>query len=360
MAITAYTGPPGSGKSYALVHDVILPALAQGRRVLSNIDGLNPDLIADFLEAKEPDRDFVAKPLGSLDQFQGAEAIEPGFWPDMDAPGVPAKVQGGDLVVFDEVGIHWPIAGKFPPSITKYLRFHRHFVDTAGQSTDIVLATQGVTDIHRHYRSLVERTFKFKKLSTIGLSKSYAWSVWEGSSQRKGEAVINGQGRYKAEIFPLYKSYKGPGGAESSTDRRANVWKQPKLWAVIGGTALSAVAALWFLWSVFAKHETHAEPKGVSAQSSGPSAGAATSQAVTTTPSPAVSSTWRVAGMLDTPAMRVVVLADRQGALRYEDLSNCYMVGGRPYVCTIDGQRAFSIGAQGMTSAASSAWTPLR
>ena len=40
MAISAYVGLPGHGKSYEVVKSVIIPAIASGRRVVSNIYGL--------------------------------------------------------------------------------------------------------------------------------------------------------------------------------------------------------------------------------------------------------------------------------------------------------------------------------
>ncbi|WP_067735901.1 zonular occludens toxin domain-containing protein [Novosphingobium naphthalenivorans] len=350
MAITAYTGPPGSGKTYALVHDVLLPALADGRRVFSNIDGLNSDLILDYLEAKHPDR---AGKFGALERFDGVDAIEPGFWPDVDRKDMSAKVQGGDLVIFDEVGIHWPISGQFPRDIGKFLRFHRHYVDANGQSTDVVLATQGVMDLHRHYRALIERTYKFKKLSTLGLNRSYAWSVWEGSTQRKGEAVVNGQGRYDKAIFPLYKSYKGPGGSETSTDKRANVLRQPKVVVTIAGAVASMLAAVWFLWSMFSGGSLgdDVQPQAVASEvSASPSPRQAVAGS-SSMPSPEpFSSAWRIAGMMRVPGVQVVVLSDQKGAVRYEDLSNCSMVNGRPYVCSIDGQRVVSMGGLGQVS----------
>ncbi|SUX73736.1 Zonula occludens toxin [Citrobacter freundii] len=40
MAISAYIGIPGSGKSYEAVCNVIIPAFTSGRRVVTNIYGL--------------------------------------------------------------------------------------------------------------------------------------------------------------------------------------------------------------------------------------------------------------------------------------------------------------------------------
>ena len=48
-AISAYVGVPGSGKSFEVVRSVIIPAVAQGRRVVSNIYGLNAEKIYSYV-----------------------------------------------------------------------------------------------------------------------------------------------------------------------------------------------------------------------------------------------------------------------------------------------------------------------
>ncbi|OKX16986.1 hypothetical protein AWP89_00845, partial [Escherichia coli] len=48
MAISAYVGIPGSGKSYEVVSSVIIPACMSGRRVISNIYGFSAGGIYDF------------------------------------------------------------------------------------------------------------------------------------------------------------------------------------------------------------------------------------------------------------------------------------------------------------------------
>ncbi|OKN42784.1 hypothetical protein AM420_005753 [Klebsiella pneumoniae] len=48
MPITAYVGVPRSGKSYEVVKSVIIAAVASGRRVVSNIYGLNEDKIKAY------------------------------------------------------------------------------------------------------------------------------------------------------------------------------------------------------------------------------------------------------------------------------------------------------------------------
>ena len=50
MPINAYTGLMGSGKTYEVVTNVILPAVLQGRRIVTNIEGINIDQIHAHLE----------------------------------------------------------------------------------------------------------------------------------------------------------------------------------------------------------------------------------------------------------------------------------------------------------------------
>lgn len=48
MAISAYVGLPGSGKSYEVVASVIIPACLTWRRIVTNIYGIAPQKIYDY------------------------------------------------------------------------------------------------------------------------------------------------------------------------------------------------------------------------------------------------------------------------------------------------------------------------
>lgn len=50
MSITSYTGKPGAGKSYEVVKNVILPAIAEGRRIVTNIDGIDQQKVLEYVE----------------------------------------------------------------------------------------------------------------------------------------------------------------------------------------------------------------------------------------------------------------------------------------------------------------------
>ena len=59
MAINAYTGLQGSGKSFEVMRSVVLEAIFAGRNVVTNIDGINEERIHAYLVKKreaDPDR----------------------------------------------------------------------------------------------------------------------------------------------------------------------------------------------------------------------------------------------------------------------------------------------------------------
>lgn len=342
MAVSIYTGVPGSGKTHALVADVIVPALAKGRRVVTNVAGIKPDETVNFALGFSD-----SGVVGELVTFDGFATVEPGFFPDPDHLDTSASFcRAGDLFVMDEVRLYWPARGKFAPEVMRFMRFHRHWVDERGVSTDIVLATQMLGDIHLDVRGLTERTFKFKKLTTQGLPERYVWSSWEGSAQRKGEAILNGSGKYRSEIFELYSSFQGGAdGVELRTDRRASMWSGSKAKIYIGltvaGLVLSVALGVWSWKSLGAK--------GVAKSTAVETAFAARPAAQPLPPpifkQPPISQAWRIAGMLDLPGRRLVILADRSGVVRYEDAIGFSFLDGRPQAGVVEGERVIASSA---------------
>jgi len=78
MAQTAYTGIQGSGKSFEVVRNVILPNVAKGRRVVTNVAGLKIDLINQYCVDKlgaDPNK------LGEIVQVENERIEQPDFFP---------------------------------------------------------------------------------------------------------------------------------------------------------------------------------------------------------------------------------------------------------------------------------------
>lgn len=99
MAISAYVGVPGSGKSFEVVRSVIIPAVAQGRRVVSNIYGLNAEKIYDYVRDNYKNAEIGEVLLVTNEQVQ-----DENFFPykNSDLDGVKTYCQPGDLICVDE------------------------------------------------------------------------------------------------------------------------------------------------------------------------------------------------------------------------------------------------------------------
>lgn len=350
MAITAYTGPPGAGKSHALVREVIVPAVMSGRRVVSNIDGLNPDAIRAYcLERDNQWKVDHADKLGQVVLFHGEDSQLPGFFPteENQKRGDKTVVRGGDLLVFDEWAMFYPNGIKTPATeeTEKFLRWHRHMTSEEGVAIDVAIATQSISDFHRRHRPLITRSYLFKKLSAVGADGSYTWHVYDGRLQKTSYAT--GHGKYDPQIFPLYASSAAAGSGnhtELKTNKKESIWSDWKVWAFMIAGPLFLVfggVMLWSLWSEKAGAADLPPQAPVQARVAAP--------AVSEYPP----SDWRIVGHIQgVNGMRVVV-SDNSGTLRYLKPIDFEFENGRPVSGIIDGKRAIAeqrLPSSGMTS----------
>lgn len=335
MAITFFGGPPGAGKSYALVEQVIVPGVMAGRRVVTNVAGVDPVKVLRYCEERSTDHDA----LGDVILFDGAQAVDPGFFPTEQIPDSQTFLKGGDLLVFDEWRLYWPRRGTLPsPDLEPFLRWHRHLVDAKGVATEIAIASQLPTDVHQDFRGLIERSYKFKKLKAVGLTKAYAWDVYEGHLQPKGGSYGKGNGTYKDEITALYSSYATTGSAtELSTDKRASIFKSWLMYAGCGGLALFALSAFG-VYRFFTSGSEPLPPVPVVGQPGNvvgyPPPGQSTA--------PVQRSDYRIVGhILGDDGVRVVVVAPG-GSLRVVAPDGFTFDGERPVSGYIDGKQVFA------------------
>lgn len=357
MSLQAYTGPPGAGKSYALMADVIVPAVMKGRRVLTNLDGVKPDLVRQYCIDKG------ATAPGEVVLFDGHDSIKEGFFPrnndDQDA-----TLRPGDLFVMDEVRMYWPRRGAFPGHLVNFIRYHRHFTAADGTSTDMVLATQLASDFHQDFRGVTERTFRFKKLGTIGLKDRYVWEMWEGHLQSKGESVATGNGKYKDEIFQLYKSYSGGVGKETAVDTRANVFKSPKTWAIVAGMVLALLAGIGGLFWIKGAAETDTANGAVAVQAVKPSQATARAPAAPMSPVPVYSppednDEFRIAGDLEIAGVRTVFLENGNDQVIADSAVSYSEWQGVPVYGQVDGKRVRRVAPGGSKQSGSPFSSPV-
>lgn len=219
MPINAYTGLMGSGKSYEVVSSVILDALSQGRRIVSNIDGLNYEKIVDYLISK---RGLEEEEIGTVVLVSNEQVKSPNFF--CHGTEVETIVQAGDLVCIDEAWRFWGAGEAIPDPHFIFFREHRHYAHPeTNVCCDLVLMVQDISDLNRKLKAVVELSFRTKKHKALGLSKYYVVQVFEGYRLNAKTQVNMLQKKYDPAIFPLYSSYAGGKGKEVTIDKRQNL-----------------------------------------------------------------------------------------------------------------------------------------
>ena len=350
MAIDAYTGLPGSGKSYSVVKYSILPSLKEGRQVITNI------------------------PLTQLahDQFPGLIRQLPHDWYRDEK--LFETIPHGSVVVLDELWRRWPKgmpAAKVPFRDKEFLAEHRHLVDDKGNSTRIVLVTQDLDQIAAFATMLVDMTYQSVKLSAIGASNKFRVDIYQGAAkgQRppKSRLLRSTFDRYEAAIHRYYqsatKSLSGAVGDESRADKRATIWRSPLMLFTLASPIVLGLL-VWQIGKFFSNGMSFSEPEpvaevvqaepdmttlvnplppdlsGMAPTTGQPVAAAPPVRSVT------YSATWRVAGHIqrmshETGRMEDAVILKSISGTRYEPLANCEPISmGYEYQCEIDGALA--------------------
>lgn len=275
MAVTGYFGTPGSGKTYEVVSQVILTALRTGRRVVANIAGLHYEEMRAYLLV---DEHLGEKQIGSLllvsnDQIKAAD-----FWPasqvspvqhetrSADVNAVVASsacvgrvIQGGDLVILDECWRFFGPGQQVTPDCFAFLREHRHFVNAAGVSCDVVLISQSIQDLDRKVRVTMEKHFVMEKLKRLGLAKKYTVDVHNGYRISK-RAMLRLIRTYNKKFYPFYSSYAGKGGDEREVDKRVNVLRNPWLIAGLVAGPLLLIFGGFNVYKIFSRRSFSADP----------------------------------------------------------------------------------------------------
>lgn len=256
MPINAYVGWPGAGKSYQVVANVIIPQIAKGRSVVTNIDGIDVDAVYENIFCQNRGNIVC---LGSLRTITNEDVESPHLFPrdftDREWKkyqtskswqtyiafrkecGLPPLsdftplINPGEMIIIDEAANWWGNDCSIIPEHGKFFREHRHHVDAyTHESCDLVIIVQEITDIKRSLRSLIQYTFRAEKLDTVGLDKRYKLHMYRGAKiSDRIQPLRSELGQYKPEIYECYSSYAGGKGKEKSIDGRHNVLNDKKL-----------------------------------------------------------------------------------------------------------------------------------
>lgn len=350
MAIDAYVGLPGHGKSYGVVEHVIIPSVKEGRHVVTNIP-----LAVDLLM-----RDFGTESGAQITQL-------PLDWHETD--NLSDLAPNGCVLVLDELWRRWP-AGQTVKNARfddqQLLAEHRHRVDDSGRSMRIVLVTQDLAQISAWVRILVESTYRVSKKS----KKFYTVIIYAGyvTGARPPESAVLRRtgGRFKKDVFQYYssatQSKTGDVGDESTADGRANILKSFGLISSVGGSFVLFFIGFFAVLSFFAddepvpvEPEPVAEivlPREVSQPVPEPKAKPAPKQ-LKHPEEPELSVLWRVAGYVkgDGQGTSRVVLHSSVTGSRFIPLSDCeFYPSGIDVYCDVDGERITPWSGQGAIS----------
>jgi len=247
MSIGVYWGESGAGKSYEVVTEVIVPSLAKGRRVVSNIYGLHYDVIVSYLVSTG----IAAEKIGELVCVTNEQIGAAGFWPHEGADTI---CHQGDVVALDEVW-QWFRKGKaINDDMYRFFREHRHGVSEQGFTGEAVLITQRLHDLVPEVRDLVKVHFRMQsKEGMVPGSdlKFYTVDIFNGSTAYKRNFDRRIYRQTNKSFFAFYESHNKDGAREVAVDQRGNLWRNPGLWALLGGGALLFVVSGIGVWRMY-------------------------------------------------------------------------------------------------------------
>ncbi|WP_370612147.1 zonular occludens toxin family protein [Citrobacter meridianamericanus] len=329
MAISGYIGIPGSGKSYECVANVLLPAVLAGRRVVTNIIGVVPDVIYDYCVDKlRADRDA----LGQILVVDDDDMKKRDFFPYKGKDGVAVTdtfCKAGDLILADELWRLWDKDSSICAEHRSFFAEHRHFTDPeTGVSCDFVFMNQSLSTVARYIKDRTSKTFRMTKLTALGLAKRYRVDVFEGVKLVKASRIQSYQCGYKKEIFPLYKSYDGNNGNEKVVDKRESIFQPKFIFTFFILPLIFLTIGSFYIIQFFSPDTSPMLDKqnATALKSSSPTGSDTlqTSQAQSQglPPRPVVSADWRIGGRLVKQGVGFVVMINNDGRVRTEPLTS--------------------------------------
>lgn len=251
--INLLIGPPGGGKSYEAVVFHILPALANGRKVITNvpldfrnisfIDPAYPQLIDLVVKTKADDNKTDSQQPKSVanrfrSQFRSETFVDRPFanLEDYGDAWRQENTKAGPLYVIDECHLALP-RGQTKREVEEWFSLHRH------ESADVLLITQSYGKVSKNIIDLVQVCYRVKKGTAFGTSNSYIRKVQDGV---RGDVVNTSVRKYEKRYFNLYNSHTRGGGEELAAQDITPIWKR---WPFIGA-ALFIPAAIAIFFSI--------------------------------------------------------------------------------------------------------------
>ena len=326
MAIHAYVGKPGSGKTSSVVERVVITSLKQGRHVVTNIPLFVDDLLSDF---------------------GGTIELLPHDW--WERPDLTEFVKNGCVLILDELWRRWPsgqTVQKANINDKSLLAEHRHMVDNKGNSMRVVLVTQDLSQLASWARTLIETTFLITKKSKKFYRIDAYSGVVTGDKPPKSKLIRQIAGKYNSTVFSYYKSatksQTGDVGDESVADNSGSIFRSYGLWAAVISFVLFIGLGIYGVKSFLSPGSPGVvEPK--------PNHAASSPKKPSKPLEPPISTAWRLVGFVHPSrpndssksiANAFALIADNNGNTRYISFTHCrYFPDFTEAFCVVDGYK---------------------
>ena len=215
-----YYGKIGSGKTYLVMFQEIIPALREGRKVITNIDGLDLPAIRNYIG-----RDVDIKIIKSHKWYRenmwcehkdnGTEEGEYLLSPAMSA---------GALYVIDECHDIWN-AREFKNTNKDFitlLSYNRHF------HIDLIFISQNVKMAEVNITRTANDSYQVKNMGFLHGMFARSYVVNRRQTPFDKDVISQYKGTYDKSIFTLYKS----GTDASKTQKSGTYFSSPKVMAI--------------------------------------------------------------------------------------------------------------------------------
>jgi zona occludens toxin len=267
MTSVLHHGSPGSYKTFSIVQNVLIPALQEGRLVITNIRGfdslekiktsLNIDMPASAaIWYIEPDDEgfktiatfFHWAPAGALIVMDEGQRIYPTRSRRFDDYDLNADVEIFDSNENKLINIETNKPIYRPKTVENAFDQHRHF------NWDIYISTPNISKIHKEIRHVLEWAYRHRNNSGLLPWYKNTWTEFRHDAENNGKSVSHYSGspkRYKAvkKYFNCYQS-TATGTAQDSNEN-ISVFRDSKLRFMLG------IIALCFIFLVYQGHAAY-------------------------------------------------------------------------------------------------------
>ncbi|NQD92910.1 hypothetical protein HP532_09640 [Pseudomonas sp. CrR25] len=281
MSIKIHHGPNGSFKTSGALQDDAVPAIKEGRTIITNIRGFTLDRVYQVFPDCPKSTEVINLSMESTDDL---ERLRRWF---MWAPR-------GAFLIFDETQILFPKSWRekdleqfdYPGGIEKakeddrptgwldgWTR-HRHW------NWDVVLTTPNIRYIRDDIRLTCEKAYLHANLALIGIKGRYKEAMHDAQENRPqtdGSSIVELK-KISADTFQLYESTAT--GQVRDTAAGKNLLLSPKVLGLLGfiailiGSIFSGDSA-----ALFTDGLTHHKPQGSAAAAAAPAGQAASATA---------------------------------------------------------------------------------